>query len=195
MSLDTVVEDIREEARASADEIREEAEAEAEEIIAEAETDAEGIIAEAEANAEEAIERERDQALSSATLEAKQERLEGRREMLQSVREDVRAAIADVSGERREELTDALLSAAIRAFDGEDAGDVSVFGRADDRTLIEDLLSDREGFSWAGERDCLGGVVVGGESTRLRIDNTFDSVLDDVLEDELTTISERLFDE
>jgi V/A-type H+-transporting ATPase subunit E len=195
MSLDTVVEDIREEARASADEIREEAEAEAEEIIAEAETDAEGIITDAEANAEEAIERERDQALSSATLEAKQERLEGRREMLQSVREDVRMAVADVSGERREELTDALLSAAIRAFDGEDAGDVAVFGRADDRKLIEDLLSDREGFSWAGECDCLGGVVVGGESTRLRIDNTFDSVLDDVWEDELTTISERLFDE
>jgi V/A-type H+-transporting ATPase subunit E len=193
MSLDTVVEDITDEARSRAAEIRGEAESEAERIREEAETEAEEIREEAEAAVEREIEQERDQKLSSANLEAKQERLEARRDLIQSVREDVEAEIAGIDGERREELTAALLDAAATEFDAGSA-DVSVYGRAEDRELIEDLLSEYQGFSFAGEHDCLGGVVVESESSRLRVNNTFDSVLEDVLEGELRAISERLFD-
>jgi V/A-type H+-transporting ATPase subunit E len=194
MSLDTVVQDIREQARTRADEIREEAREEAAEITEEAERDAEGIVEEAERDVEREIERERDQKRSSANLEAKQERLEARRDLLQSVRADVEAEIADIEGERREELTAALLESAASEFEGEDVGDVAVYGRSEDRALIEDLLADYEGFSYAGDHDCLGGVVVENEASRLRIDNTFDSVLEEVWEDELRSISERLFE-
>jgi V/A-type H+-transporting ATPase subunit E len=195
MSLDTVVQDIREQARTRADEIRQEAEAEADGIIEAAEADAEEILDEAETEVEREIERERDQKLSSATLEAKQERLAARRDLLQSVRADAEAAIADIEGERRAELTDALLDAAAAEFEGEGLEDVVVYGRPEDRELIEDLLADYEEFSYAGDRDCLGGVVVESETSRLRVDNTFDSVFEDVWEDELRSISERLFEE
>jgi len=195
MSLDTVVEDIREKAREHAEEIRDEAEADAEEIRREAEADAEEIRREAEAEIEGEIDRERDQKLSSANLEAKQERLEARRDLIQSVREAVAAEITDIDGERREELTAALLDAAAAEFDTADAGDVSVYGRAEDRELIEELLEEYPGFSYAGDRDCLGGVIVESGTSRLRVNNTFDSVLEGVWEDELRAISERLFDE
>jgi len=195
MSLDTVVEDIREEARARAGEIRQDAEERAEEIREEARADAEEIVANAETEVEREIERERDQKLSSANLEAKQDRLEARRDLIQSVREAVESEIAGLSGERREELTAALLDSAADEFEGESVDDVAVYGRADDRELIQDLLEEYEGFSYAGEYDCLGGVVVESESSRLRVNNTFDSVLEDVWETELKTISERLFDE
>jgi V/A-type H+-transporting ATPase subunit E len=194
MSLDTVVEDVREEARARAEEIREEAKGEAEEIREEAKGEAEEIVADAEATVEREIEQKRDQKLSSATLEAKQERLKARRDLIQSVRKDVEAEIADIDGERREELTATLLDAAAEEFDA-DAADVSVYGRAADRELIEGLLSEYPAFSFAGDHDCLGGVVVEGDSSRLRVNNTFDSVLEGVLEDELRAISERLFEE
>ena len=193
MSLETVVEDVRDEARARAEELREEGEQRAEEITSEAEADAEEITEQREAAVEAQISEEREQALSSAKLTAKQERLEARRDVLEQVREGVEDAIANIEGERREELTASLLEAAAAEFD--DVEDVSVYGRAEDEELLTDLLSEYEGWSFAGERDCLGGVVVESEQSRVRVNNTFDSLLEDVWDEELKRISERLFEE
>ncbi|MFC7026491.1 V-type ATP synthase subunit E [Halomicroarcula sp. GCM10025324] len=191
MSLETVVEDIRDEARARADEIRGEADERAQEIIDEAEADAEQIRADREAEVDREISQEREQRLSSAKLQAKQARLGARRDVLEDVRADVEAALADLGGDRREELTRALLDAAVAEFDD---GDLAVYGRADDQDLLEDVLTDYDGATFAGERDCLGGVVVESESSRVRVNNTFDSLLETVWEDNLRDISDRLFD-
>ncbi|MFC4359547.1 V-type ATP synthase subunit E [Halobium salinum] len=193
MSLDTVAEDIRDEARARANDIREEGERRAEEIVADAEADAEEIIAEREREVERTIEREREQTLSSAKLEAKQQRLEARREMLQRVREQVESEIADIDGAKRENLTESLLEATVEEF-GEDAT-VEVYGRADDEELLTELLADYPGYSYAGEYDCLGGLVAESDASRVRVNNTFDSVLESVWDDELKEISARLFDQ
>jgi V/A-type H+-transporting ATPase subunit E len=192
MSLDTVVEDIRDEARARAEEIREEADERADEIVAAAEDEADDIREEAEAEAEREITQEREQKVSSAKLEAKQARLEARRDVLADVHESVEERIADLEGERREELTAALLSAAAAEVGSDD---VAVYGRAEDEQLLKDLLAEYDGFAYAGEYDCLGGVVVESEASRLRVNNTFDSVLEDVWEDELKEISDRLFEQ
>jgi V/A-type H+-transporting ATPase subunit E len=193
MTLETVVEDIREEARARAEEIREEGEAEAESLVEAAEADAEETLEAAERRAERNVEQERERELSSAKLEAKQMRLEARRDVLESVRESVEEAIVGLEGEDREELTRALLDDAATEF--ADANSVLVHGRADDKELVEGILADYDGYEWAGEYDCLGGVVVESEESRLRVNNTFDSVVEDVWEDELKEISTRLFDE
>jgi V/A-type H+-transporting ATPase subunit E len=210
MSLDTVVEDIRDEARARAEEIRAEGEERAAEIVSAAEADAEETLAEAEREVAAEIEQEREQRLSSAKLEAKQERLEARRDVLQEVREAVEDELADLSGDDREELTRALLDAAAAEFDeGEargasdgssgpgqrDGDDVLVHARPDDEALVTDILDDYDGYEYAGEVDCLGGVVVESDASRVRVDNTFDSVLEDVWEDNLKEISARLFEE
>ncbi len=192
MSLDTVVEDIRDEARARAEEIRDEADAEAEEILAEAKDDAEDIREQREQEVERTIEQEREQKLSSAKLEAKQSRLEAKRDILQDVRSDVEASIADLD-DGREELTRALLDAAAEEFDEDD--DVAVYGRADDQDLLESILEEYDGFEYAGEYDCLGGVVAESEQSRVRVKNTFDSILEEVWEDNLREISEQLFED
>jgi len=192
MSLETVVEDIRDEARERAKEIRADAESRADDIVAEAEADADDIVAEAEADVEAEIAQEREQKLSSAQLEAKQMRLEARRDALQSVRSTVEDRIAALDGDEREELTRELLDAASTEF-GDD--DVRVFGRADDEALISDILDDYDGYEYAGEYDCLGGVVIESDTSRVRVNNTFDSVLEDVWENNLKAISTRLFDE
>ena len=193
MSLETVVEDIRDEARERAKEIRADAESRADDIVAEAEADADDIVAEAEADVEAEIEQEREQKLSSAKLEAKQMRLEARRDALQSVRSSVEDRIATLDGDEREELTRELLDAASTEFGDDD--EVRVYGRADDEALISDVLDDYDGYEYAGEYDCLGGVVVESEASRVRVNNTFDSVLADVWENNLKEISARLFDE
>jgi V/A-type H+/Na+-transporting ATPase subunit E len=193
MSLDTVVEDIREEARARAEKIRDEGEARADEIEAAAEEDAEEIVENARREAERETEQLREQRLSSAKLEAKQKRLEARRDVLGDVRDQVEAELVALDAAPREALTRELLDAASTEFDEGD--DVSVYGRADDQTLLESILADYDGYEYAGERDCLGGVVVESQQSRVRVNNTFDSVLEDVWEDNLREISNRLFEQ
>ncbi|MFB6172727.1 MAG: V-type ATP synthase subunit E [Haloarculaceae archaeon] len=193
MSLDTVVEDILDEARARANEIEESAEEEAAEIVDEAEADATEIVDEAERDVEREIAQEREQTLSSAKLEAKQMRLEARRDVLGEVRETAAQRIADLEGERRETLTRALLEDATAEFDGD--ATVEVYGRAGDQDLLEEILADYDGYEYAGERDCLGGVVVESDASRIRVNNTFDSILDDVWEEHLSEISDRLFEQ
>ncbi|GAB7010039.1 V-type ATP synthase subunit E [Halorubrum trueperi] len=192
MSLDTVVEDVRDEARARAEEIREAAESEADEIVAEAEADAERIREERLAEVDREIEQEREQTLSSAKLEAKQERLSARRDVLQDVYDDVESTIESLDGDRRRDLTETLLDATLAEFD--DDADVAVYTRAADVDLVEDLVADRNA-DVDGEIDCLGGVVAESDTSRVRVNNTFDSILESVWDDELKNISERLFDQ
>jgi len=191
MSLDTVVEDIRDDARTRAEEIREEAAARADEIVADAEAEAETLREEREAAVERQIEQEREQALSSAKLEAKQARLEARRDVLEDVHEQTEVALTELTGDRRAELTRTLLADAASEFDA----DIVVYGRSDDESLLRSLVDERDGYSYGGEHDCLGGVVVESEQSRVRVDNTFDSVLADVWEDSLKELSTRLFDD
>lgn len=193
MSLDTVVEDIREEAHARAEDIRSQGETRAEEIESAAREDADEIVANAEEEVEREIEQLREQRLSSAKLEAKQKRLEARRDVLTEVRESVEDELASLEGDTREELTRELLEAATVEFDEDDT--VTVYGRESDEELIESILAEYDGYEYAGEYDCLGGVVVESEASRLRVNNTFDSVLEDVWEDNLQGISNRLFEQ
>ncbi|MDS0476660.1 V-type ATP synthase subunit E [Natrinema sp. 1APR25-10V2] len=193
MSLDTVVEDIREEAHARAENIRSEGEARAEEIESAAREDADEIVANAEAEVEREIEQLREQRLSSSKLEAKQKRLEARRDVLGDVRDAVEEELAALEGDAREELTRDLLEAATDEFDEGD--DVNVYGRGSDEALIESILADYDGYQYAGEYDCLGGIVAESEQSRVRINNTFDTVLEDVWEDNLREISNRLFEQ
>jgi len=191
MSLEVVVEDIKEQAREQAEEITQAAEQEAEAILADAESDAEEIKAEREREVDRQIAQERERRLSSAKLEAKQERLNARREVLETVRERVESGLATLDGDRREQLTRDLLDAALEEFDG---GEVRVYGRAEDAELLESILEAYDA-TLAGDRDCLGGVVVESTASRVRVNNTFDSVLEDVWEDEIRTISDQLFEE
>ena len=193
MSLETVAEDVKEEARERAERIREEADRRAEEIIDEAEADADETVAERERAVENQIERERDQRLSSVKLEAKQLRLETRREVLADLRDEVEARIAGLSGDEREDLTRALLEDAGTEF--EDGASVGLYGRPDDEALLTTLADEYDGFEYAGEYDCLGGVVAESEGSRVRVNNTFDSMLDSVWDDELKSVSSRLFDQ
>lgn len=193
MSLDTVVEDIREEARAHAEEIEESADERAAEIVADAEAEAEEIRQTAEREVEREIERKREQRIASANLEAKKERLEARREVLSTVREELEDRIATLPDDDREELVRVLLDAAGAEFEG--AESVEVYTRSADADLVESILDDYDDYELAGEIDCIGGVVVESEDSRVRVNYTFDSLLEDVWEDNLKAISARIFEE
>ncbi len=192
MSLETVVEDIRDEARTRADQIRAEADDRAADIVEAAEADADDIVAAKEREIENQIEQERDQRLSSAKLEAKHEILSARRDVIQDVRNAVETRLSELDGDEREELTRELLDAAAVEF--RDNESVRVYSCPSDEDLITEVLDDYENFEYAGEYDCLGGVVVEGDASRVKVNNTFDSILETVWDDQLKDISSKLFD-
>ena len=193
MSLEQVADDITDEARARADEIRAEADERAEEIISAAETEAEEIKAARSQKVENEIDQRREQALSSEKLEAKQQRLEARRDVLEDVHEEIEDVLVEIDGKKRESLTRSLIEAAATEFTDDDS--VVVHGRGDDQALIVEILTDYEGFSFGERRACLGGVIVESETSRVRVNNTFDSVLESVWDDQLKDISKLLFEQ
>ncbi|MFP4632426.1 MAG: V-type ATP synthase subunit E family protein [Halobacteriota archaeon] len=190
MGLDTVVDDITDEAEAEAERIVQEAESDAEETLSEAESDAEGAreraVERAEREAEEVVE----QAVSGARLDARKLESETKKELLDELRAEVEDRVAALE-DGREELTEALLSAAV-----DELGGSGVVHHAEgDDDLVAGLVDDFDGYEVGGEVDVLGGVVVEAEDGDVRVDNSFDSVLERTWNDGLREFSSALLEE
>ena len=180
MSLETVVEDIREKARGDAERILSESDAEGKEIIDKARK---------EASVNRAVGKE--QKFSSTNLAAKQKTLEKKRDLLELVRQEIENESSQIKGKEREELTGKLIESSIKEFI--DVKDVVVYGYVGDEKLLKSLLKKHKGVKYGGEYECIGGVVMESESARMRVNNTFDSIIETVWTEELKNISELLF--
>ena len=191
MSLETVVEDIREKARGDAERILSESDAEGKEIIDKARKEASVNRAVGKEEISRKIELEREQKFSSTNLAAKQKTLEKKRDLLELVRQEIEDEISQIKGKEREELTGKLIESSIKEFIG--VKDVFVYGNLEDEKLLKSLLKKHKGVKYGGEYECIGGVVMESESARMRVNNTFDSIIETVWTEELKNISELLF--
>ncbi|MFB6283040.1 MAG: V-type ATP synthase subunit E [Halobacteria archaeon] len=191
MGLETVVEDITEKARNRAEEIREEAESEADEIVADAEDEADEIMEEAKEEVEKEIDEAREQTLSSAQLESKKKVSRTRKELLDELKKDVREELAELEDGRRE-ITESLLNDAVDEIDDSSG---TVHSSENDEELVKELTEDHDGFSYGGSENIVGGVVVENSTGKVRVTNSFDSVLEKVWSDSISEISSRLLGE
>ena len=191
MSLETVVEDIREKAREDAERILSEADIERKEIVDKAKKEAAIIKVLGKEEMGRRIELEREQKFSSANLAAKQKTLERKRDLLELVRQEIENEISQIKGKEREELTEKLIESSMEEF--KDVKDVVVYCKLEDEKLLKSLLKKHKDVKYGGEYECIGGVVMESESARMRVNNTFDSVIETVWTEELKNISELLF--
>ena len=191
MSLETVVEDIREKARGDAERILTESDAEGKEIIDKARKEASVNRAVGKEEISRKIELQKEQKFSSKNLAAKQKTLEKKRDLLELVRQEIENEISQIKGKEREELTGKLIESSIKEFI--DVKDVVVYGNVGDEKLLKSLLKKHKGVKYGGEYECIGGVVMESESARMRVNNTFDSIIETVWTEELKNISELLF--
>ena len=134
---------------------------------------------------------EKEQKFSSTNLAAKQKTLEKKRDLLELVRQEIENEISQIKGKEREELTGKLIESSIKEFIG--VKDVFVYGNLEDEKLLKSLLKKHKGVKYGGEYECIGGVVMESESARMRVNNTFDSIIETVWTEELKNISELLF--
>jgi V/A-type H+-transporting ATPase subunit E len=191
MGLETVVDDIKQEARARADEIVDEAEQESDETLSEARQEAESIVEQAREEAKKEAEDLREQEVSSAKLEARKMVSREERDLLAELRADVRDELAGLE-DGREDLTRSLLEAGVEEL-GDEEG--AVYAAEGDEELVEDLVDDVDGFEYGGTTDVLGGVVVESADGEVRVDNSFDSVLERLWNDSLREVSARLLED
>ena len=182
MGLETVVKDIMDVAQAEVSKINAEADAEVSTILDEARQNAKKIMGDRLAKAEDDVKKLRQQEISSANLEVKRRMLNARKEVLDKVYSQSVGLITNLPTSKNEEL----LKAIIDKYQGNGA---KIYSNKDSEKLVTKLSS----LTYAGNIDCIGGVVIENEDSTIRLDYTYDIILDSVNDKSMKQISDILF--
>ncbi|MDF1534425.1 MAG: V-type ATP synthase subunit E [Methanosarcinaceae archaeon] len=182
MGLETVVKDIMDVANAEASKINAGADAEVSNILDEARQNAKKIMGERLAKAEDDIKKLRQQEISSANLDVKRTMLNARKEVLDKVYSQGADRIVNLPASKNEEL----LKVIIDKYQGSGA---KIYSNKDSEKLVTKLSS----LKYAGNIDCIGGVVIENEDGTIRLDYTYDIILESVNDKSMKQISDILF--
>ena len=182
MGLETVIKDIMDVANTEASKINAEADAEVSSILDGARQSAKKIIGDRLAKVEDDTKKLRQQEISSANLEVKRTMLNARKEVLDKVYSQSVEIINDLPSSKNEEL----LKSIIDTYQGSGA---KIYSNKDSEKLVKKLSS----LTYAGNIDCIGGVVIENEDSTIRLDYTYDVILDSVNDKSMKQISDILF--
>ena len=182
MGLENVVNDILEQAKTEVSAIDVEAQDEAAALIDKAKNEAGRILANSKTEVEANIQRRLKQEKSSAQLEIKRAALNAKKDILDSVYLSARDAISSFPPEKNASMLKAILD--MYGSDGS-----RVYSNARDAKLVRELTD----LTFMGEIDCIGGLIIENDDGSVRLDYTFDRILDDVSEKTLKPVSDILF--
>ncbi|HJH31342.1 MAG TPA: V-type ATP synthase subunit E [Methanosarcinaceae archaeon] len=182
MGLETVVKDIMDVAQAEVSRINANTDDEVSNIMDEARQSARTILGNRLAKAEDDVKKLRQQEISSANLEVKRTTLNARKEVLDNVYDKSLNQIVNLPSSKNEEL----LKAIIDKYQGNGA---KIYSNKASEKLVTKLSS----LTYAGNIDCIGGVVIENEDATIKLDYTYDVILKTVNEISMKQISDILF--
>ncbi|MGB9928907.1 MAG: V-type ATP synthase subunit E [Methanosarcina sp.] len=182
MGLEIVVKDIQEGARAEVSRIKTEGDAKASEIINEAKELQKKMLGDSLAKAEEDLQNLHQQVISSANLEVKRITLNRRKELLDKVYNQTIEQIKSMPASKKEEL----LKHIIKKHEAEGS---RIYSSKESEEAVRKLTS----LDYAGNIDAIGGIVLENEDRTVRLDYTYDSILNNVYERSLKQISDILY--
>jgi V/A-type H+-transporting ATPase subunit E len=182
MGLDAIVEEIRAKGRAEADNISKETEREVSKIIADAEAAAARLKAAKEEAVRKEIDRLRQQELSSANLEVKKAILNARKEILDEVHEDAKKSLQKLPAEKNQKLLKSII-------ERNENSNAKIYSIDRDKAVVKKLTK----LGYAGEVDCIGGVVIENADGTEVLDFKYDTILKNVSEQSLKQVSDILF--
>ncbi len=186
MSLEKVLQEIQKEGEEAVRKIREETEKEVNAILAEAKEEAEKILKKAREEAEKEAEALRKQEISSLNLEMKRLLLNKQKEIVEEVFNLLRQRIREMDEDTRKKLIEKLLKSA--------SPGMLVYSRKEDEELVKSLIQQLKlDVKYAGNVECLGGIVFEDPSGEVRINLTFDEFLNQLYEQKLSEVSKILF--
>lgn len=182
MGLDAIVGEIKAKGRAEADKISEETEQEVSKIIADAEASAARLKAAKEDAVRKDIERLRQQELSSANLEVKKAKLNARKEILDEVYEHSKESVKKLPAEKNLKLLKSII-------EKNENNNAKIYSRDKDRATVKKLTK----LEYAGDIECIGGIVIENEDGTEVLDFRYDTILKNVSEQSLKQVSDVLF--
>ncbi len=188
MALETIVEEIRKKGDDRVNEIKEEANKEAERIKEEAKEEANKILENARKEAEEEAERLRRQEVSGLNLEMKRELLGKKKELPELVYDKLEDKVKAMDKETKKKLLSNLIK------NNATSGSV-VYSNKDEEDLVKELVSEMDGVEYAGNVECMGGVIVESKGGEMRINLTFDEMLKQLYDEKMFDVSKILFGE
>ena len=189
MGLENVVSDILKSAKAEVSAIVADQDSEVSSIIEEAKRTGERITGEKIASTEEEATRIRKQEISGANLEVRRMMLNTRK-----------AVLDDTQKQTAERLRELDIESLIRSLIRVHSGDATrVYSSRQDQPVVERLCDELleaklTKLEYAGNIDCIGGIVLETEDETVRLDYTFDTILSEVSERSMKQISGILFD-
>ncbi len=183
MGLDKVVKDISDKA-----------EVESKEIVARAQVEAAAVKKDAEAEARKAHEAEmlrsdsaiskmRQRELSSAKLDVKKSKLNAEKDVLEEVRADLLKRLTDMPKDKKVDIIQKLIN-----MSKKDVATGKIFTNAADADLVKN-----SGYEYGGNIKCIGGIIVTSVDGSVNLDYTFDSIMDDVWNSSMKSVSDILF--
>ncbi|MBU4374794.1 MAG: V-type ATP synthase subunit E [Euryarchaeota archaeon] len=182
MGLDAIIEEIKAKGRAEADKISEETSSEVLKIIAEAKANAAVLKAAKEEAVRKEIDRLRQQEVSSANLEAKKAILNARKEILDEVYENAKESVKKLPAEKNQKLLKSII-------EKNENNNAKIYSKAKDKPVVKKLTK----LEYAGEIDCIGGVVIENADGTEVMDFKYDTILKNVSERSLKQVSDILF--
>ncbi len=186
MPLDNVIQEIYEKGREQVESILREAENEAEKIIAEAKREAEEILKKAREDAEKEAENLRRQEVSSVSLEMKRLFLNKQKELLESVFDLTKQRVREMDEAERKKLLEVLIKN--NAQDG-----MIIYSRKEDEGVVKEIIDNLgKKIEYGGNVNCLGGVILEDSKEGIRINLTFDELLNQLFEQEMSEVSKIL---
>ncbi len=182
MGLDAIIEEIKAKGRAEADKISEETSSEVSKIIAEAEANDAVLKAAKEEAVRKEIDRLRQQEVSSANLEVKKAILNARKEILDEVYENAKESVKKLPAEKNQKLLKSII-------EKNENNNAKIYSKAKDKPVVKKLTK----LEYAGEIDCIGGVVIENADGTEVMDFKYDTILRNVSEQSLKQVSDILF--
>lgn len=187
MGLEKVIQEIYQKGDEEVKKIKAEAESEAKRIIEEAQERAKDILRKAREEAEREAEALRRREISSVSLEMKRLMLNKQKELLDSVFESLVKRIKEMDLETKRKLMKKLIEN--NAVEG-----MRVYSAKEDEELVKNVINELKlKLSYAGNIDCLGGVILESPDGEIVIDLTFDKILSRVQEMKVGEVSKILF--
>lgn len=187
MPLEPVLEEIQKKGDETVRKIKEEAEKEAERIIEDAKREAEEILKKARIEAEKEGEALRKQEISSVSLEMKRILLNKQKEIVEHVFDLLKQKVRDMDRETKKNIVKTLISKS--ASPG-----MVVYSSKEDEEVVKELIKELNlNLNYAGNIECIGGIVLEDAKGEVRINLTFDELLAQVYEQKLGEVSKILF--
>ncbi len=185
MTLDKVVDEIIDKAKADANALKKEGKNEATSILKKAKANASEIEDNATDYAKGVIEAMEKKELASAKLQCKRIELDSRKEIIDKVFDKLRQKVMVLDDKTKKKIYEKMIKKAVREMDAK-----YIYINPKDKSLVKSISSGLE----IKEAAILGGVIIEDKGQNVRIDCTFESVLEDVRNESLKDVSKVLFE-